>query len=290
MVWVHSDTQYYRILFDPALPAGYSLTLQISLAVTDVLAPVPALVTQVEKQFLQWTTHQYAHTAYTTEKQKTKLKFPNNEVPDFTKLAPKADGTEDPTKSGSSFTFGPYPAMGPEIVGEEVTLRFEYTAPVIKMDRMERLIEVSHWGGNLAVEERYSMTNNGANLKEQFSRVAWAATNYYNPPTHAIRMLTFPLIVGAKDAYFTDEIGNVSTSRFRTNPREANLELKPRYPVFGGWNYTFVTGWNHDLNHFVRGAKNGADFVLRVPFLEGPKEAVTYGELEVTVVLPEGAT
>lgn len=239
---------------------------------------------------MQWNTHQYAFTAYTTEKQKTKLKFPNNEIPDFTKLAPKADGTEDPIKSGSSFTLGPYTAVGPETTGEEVTLRFEYTAPVIKMDRMERLIEVSHWGGNLAVEERYSMTNNGAHLKEQFSRVAWAATNYYNPPTHSIKMLTFPLIVGAKDAYFTDEIGNVSTSRFRSNIREANLELKPRYPVFGGWNYTFVTGWNHDLHKFVRGAKNGADFVLKVPFLEGPKEAVTYGELEVTVVLPEGAT
>lgn len=255
-----------------------------------MLTPVPALVTQTEKQFLQWSSHQYALTAYTTEKQKTKLKFPNNEVPDYTKLSPKADGTEDPIKSGNSFTFGPYTTVEPLTAGEELTLRFEYTSPVIKMDRLERLIEVSHWGGNLATEEHYTMTNNGAHLKEQFSRVAWAATNYYNPPTHAIKQLTFPLAVGAKDAYFTDEIGNVSTSRFRSNFREANLELKPRYPVFGGWNYTFVTGWNHDLFEFVRGKKNGEDFTLKVPFLEGPKEPVTYGEVEVTIVLPEGAT
>ncbi|KAI5847764.1 Ribophorin I [Morchella snyderi] len=285
-----SSLQYYHILFEPAVPAGHSITLQINLAATDILIPVPAQVTQVEKQFLQWTGSQYALSAYTTEKQKTKLKLASNEVPDFTKLEPKADGTEDPTKSGNQFTFGPYSVVEAGKAGEEVTLRFEYTNPVIKMDRMERLIEVSHWGGNLAIEERYWMTNNGAKLKEQFSRVAWAATNYYNPPTTAIKQLTFPLSVGAKDPYFTDEIGNVSTSRFRSNIREANLELKPRYPVFGGWNYTFVTGWNHDLRDFVRGHKNGEDFVLKVPFLEGPKEAVTYKDLEVTVVLPEGAT
>lgn len=100
--------------------------------------------------------------AYTTEKQKTKLKLASNEVPDFTKLEPKADGTEDPTKSGNQFTFGPYSVVEAGKAGEEVTLRFEYTNPVIKMDRMERLIEVSHWGGNLAIEERYWMTNNGA--------------------------------------------------------------------------------------------------------------------------------
>jgi oligosaccharyltransferase complex subunit alpha (ribophorin I) len=102
--------------------------------------------------------------------------------------------------------------------------------------------------------------------------------------------LTFPLIPGAKDAYFTDEIGNVSTSRFRSNPREANLELKPRYPVFGGWNYSFVVGWNHDLKAFLRVDNHGEGFVLKIPFLEGPKETVTYEELEVTVVLPEGST
>lgn len=223
-------------------------------------------------------------------KQKTKLKLPNPEVPDYTLFPPKSDGTSDPTKSGSTLTYGPYTTTDPLTPGEPITLRFEYTAPVIHVSTFERSIEVSHWGGNMAVEEHYTMTNNGAHLKEQFSRVAWAATNYYNPPTHAIRQLTFPLIVGAKDPYFTDEIGNVSTSRFRSNIREANLELKPRYPVFGGWNYTFVTGWNHDLREFVHGAKNGEDFVLRVPFLEGMKEAVTYGDVEVTIILPEGAT
>ena len=134
------------------------------------------------------------------------------------------------------------------------------------------------------------MANAGARLKDNFSRVKWAATSYYNPPTAAIQALTYNLPVGACDPYFTDEIGNVSTSRWRTSMRESHLELKPRYPIFGGWNYSYTLGWNHDLGEYLRHKPNGEDFVLVVPFLEGPREPIVYGEVSVTVILPEGAT
>lgn len=174
-------------------------------------------------------------------------------------------------------------------MGEKIALRFEYTAPVIKMNKLERAVEVSHWGGNLAIEEKYWMTNEGANLKGNFNRVQWAATAYYSPPTHAIKQLEFSLGVGAMDPYYTDEIGNVSTSRFRSNLKEAHLELKPRFPVFGGWNYSFTVGWNHELGKFLRADTTGEEFVLKVPFLEGPKQPTAYDEVDVVVILPEGA-
>ena len=70
------------------------------------------------------------------------------------------------------------------------------------------------------------------------------------------------------------------------------LELKPRYPVFGGWKYSFRIGWDADLKSFLRklGTPEGGQ-VLKVPFLEGPKmgEGVSYGKVEVRVILPEGA-
>lgn len=226
-----------------------------------------------------------------TEKQKTKLKLPNNEAPEFTKLAAKSDGTSDPIKAGSAFTYGPYDAVTPsQKGGQPVSIRYEYTNPIISVKTLTREIEISHWGGNIAFEEKYIITNNAAKLKDNFSRVKWAATSYYNPPTAAIKGLTYNLKVGSIGPYYTDEIGNVSTSRFRSNERESHLEIMPRYPVFGGWNFTFTLGWNHDLKEFVRGKPNGEDFVLKVPFLEGPKEAIVYGDVDVTVILPEGAT
>ena len=69
------------------------------------------------------------------------------------------------------------------------------------------------------------------------------------------------------------------------------MELKPRYPVFGGWNFPFRIGWDANLKDFLRKATTGEGYVLKVPFLEGPKmnEGISYEKVELRVILPEGA-
>ena len=134
------------------------------------------------------------------------------------------------------------------------------------------------------------MTNAGAKLKDNFSRQMWAAKSYYNHPTAAVKQLSYPLHSGTSDVYYTDEIGNVTTSRFRSNLREAHLELKPRFPLMGGWNYTFTVGWNNDLGRYLKQKiTGGEDYVLKVPFMQGPSEYITYEHFELRVILPEGA-
>jgi len=80
----------------------------------------------------------------------------------------------------------------------------------------------------------------------------------------------------------------VSTSRFRParGIADSHLEIIPRYPVFGGWNYTFRLGWNVDLEKVER--VSGSERVLKVPFLEGP-ENIQYEKFEINVILPEGS-
>lgn len=287
-----SPTQYYRVLLSKPLSPGQQATIHIYIYLTNVSKPVPAEISQSAKQFLQWTGSQYFNSAYVTSKQETKLVLPNQEVSEFTVLTPKSDDTqEDPKKVGSLLSYGPYELVKPsQKGGQKVSIRYEYTSPVISVSKLSREIEVSHWGGNVAFEEKYSMTNKAAKLESQFSRVEWASTNYYNPPTTAIKSLTYNLRPGVGDIYFTDEIGNVSTSRFRSNFREAHLEIKPRYPVFGGWNFSFTLGWNHDLDGFLRTQPSGNRFILKIPFLEGPHQPIVYDEVNVTVILPEGAT
>jgi len=171
-------------------------------------------------------------------------------------------------------------------------VRYEFTKPLTHGKLLERDVEVSHWGGNIAMEERHWLTNRAAVLKNHFSRVTYQQNSYYNPPTHALKEMRFPLTVGSVDPYFIDDIGNVSTSRFRSNIREANLELKPRYPLFGGWNYSFKVGWNGDLQNYLRRLKSGGDsYVLKVPFFEGPRQAegAEYERIVTRVILPEGA-
>jgi len=289
----HSSTEFYRIHLPEPLAPKKQTTISITYSVLSALSPVPAKIAQSEKQYVQYTFSVYTPSAYVTEKQKTKVKFPNGDVPDYTTLSAElnAEKKTDPQKQGSTFTYGPYNNI-PAGAEEFVSVRYEFTKPLTYASLLERDLEVSHWGGNLASEERYWLANQGAELKNQFSRVEWQKTSYMSPPTSALKALNLPLHPGAVDAYFIDDIGNVSTSRFRPGKREANLELKPRYPIFGGWKYSFRVGWNADLDTYLRKLTKGDSYVLKVPFLEGPRisEGIQYSRVHLRVILPEGAT
>ena len=238
-------------------------------------------------QHLSYTFSAYTPSAYKTKSQKTKIKFPSANVPDYTVLKGIKGG--DPSRQGSSFTYGPFDNI-PAGSYSPVSVRYEYTRPVIFCTKMERDVEVSHWGGNLATEERYWMGNRAAVLKNQFSRVEWQMTQYAKPVNTAMKSLRIPLQVGSTDPYFIDDIGNVSTSNWRSNAREALLEIRPRYPVFGGWKYSFKLGWDNNLKDFLRKVK-GESYVLRIPFIDGPKmaEGIEYEKVDIRVILPEGA-
>ncbi|KAJ5169282.1 Ribophorin I [Penicillium coprophilum] len=293
---VSSDgNQYFVIHLPEPLAPKSQITLGISYSVLSSLSPLPATIGQADKQYLTYSFSAYMPSAYTTNTQKTKLKFPSTNVPDYTTTDGLKSGS-DPERKGATYTYGPYDtakvAPGTQ---HPITVRYEFTKPVISISLLERDLEVSHWGGNLATEERYWLRNNGSKLTKQFSRVEWTFANYQQAPTSAVRELTYPLLPGSVDPYFIDDIGNVSTSRYRPSIGKSagSLELKPRYPIFGGWNYSFRIGWNNDLASFLRRAAgvNSDTYVLKAPLIEGPKmaEGIQYERVVVRVVLPEGA-
>ncbi|KAJ6192793.1 Ribophorin I [Bipolaris maydis] len=278
-----SSVEYYKIHLPEPLAPNAQQTLSISYSILSSLKPVPAQLPQTAKQYLQYDFSAYAPSAYLTEKQRTKVKFPNNDVPDFTTLPAELndENKADPQKQGSTFTYGVYKNV-PAGAQQPISVRYEFTKPVTHATRLERDVEVSHWGGNLAFEERYWLENQGAALKNHFSRVEWQRQSYMNPPTFAVKGLVLPLAPGSVDPYFTDDIGNVSTSRFRPGSKEALLELKPSFRV----------GWNADLSSYLRKLSTGDTYVLKVPFLEGPRaaEGISYGRVNLRIILPEGAT
>jgi oligosaccharyltransferase complex subunit alpha (ribophorin I) len=289
----HSSTEFYLVHLPAPLAPKAQQTLTISYSVLSALAPVPAQIGQSDKQYLQYTFHAYTPSAYITEKQRTKVKFPNSDVPDYTSLPSELNDEQksDPQKQGSTLTYGLYNNV-PAGAQQSVSVRYEFTKPVTHATLLERDIEVSHWGGNLASEERYWLVNQGAGLKNHFSRSDWQKQSYMNPATFALKGLNLPLHPGAMDPYFTDDIGNVSTSKFRPGKKEALLELKPRYPIFGTWKYSFRVGWNANLANYLRKLANGDGYALKVPFLEGPRagEGISYARVNLRVILPEGAT
>lgn len=283
-----STIQYYRIKFPEPLKAGGEQTLSITYYYTSAYYPLPASIGQEDQQFLVYQFSAYCPSAYTTTKQKTEVKFSSSDIPDYTKL-PGSGDVSNPQKQGSKLTYGPFEET-PAGAEQSAEVRFQFTKPVIHVSELEREIEVSHWGGNVAFEERYTMYHRGANLSSQFNRGKWQQQRYYTPASFALSELSFPLSPSIVDPYYYDVIGNVTTSKFRSGKREALLVTKPRYPLFGGWKYPFTIGWNSDAKNFLRRAVGGG-FVLNVPFLEGPKqpEGIEYENVVVRVVLPEGA-
>ena len=71
-------------------------------------------------------------------------------------------------------------------------------------------IEVSHWG-NIAIEESYLIKNEGAYLDGEYSRVDF---NQYTSGSgnSALKELKAQYPIHTWGMYYTDDIGNISTS------------------------------------------------------------------------------
>lgn len=104
---------------------------------------------------------------------------------------------------------------------------------------------------------------------------------------------------GARDVYYTDIVGNVSTSKFTPAPpksktrsggtRTSSLEVRPRYPLLGGWNYTFTLGWDAPLEDNARYDAKTNEYTVAIPFFTYLPASVV-DDAEVKLILPEGAT
>lgn len=136
-------------------------------------------------------------------------------------------------------------------------------------------------------------------LKGHFSRLEYQLQTHYNRPApHVIPTLALHLPAGIHDAYYYDLIGNVSTSRLRTAPsvpkgvqstQYSVLELRPRYPIWGGWNYTFTLGWDAPLADYAGYDAKTGRYTVGVPIMTVIPGAVV-DEATINIVLPEGAT
>ncbi|ODQ65722.1 Ribophorin I [Nadsonia fulvescens var. elongata DSM 6958] len=286
-----TDTSYYSIKLPYELQPQDTIEIQILKGIVNCLKPLPEFVDQNEKQFLLYTGSKIPLSAYPIGETSTKLAVLGSTVDE---LDPE-EGFE-PNVSDNNLLFGPYKDIHP-LSSKTMLLRYDSPIPLVKVDKLEREAWISHWSNQIAFEERYWLSNLGAKIKDGFSRLKFMKSarfnvnsqNFkdYNINFSSVRELTVPLQAGSENAYYTDLVGNVSTSRFRVDEKGSLLQLKPRYPIFGGWNYNFTIGWEYDLKKSLK--KDGERYLVKIPFIEGPVD-VSYNEIDLTVILPEGAT
>ncbi|KAG4304201.1 hypothetical protein PORY_002382 [Pneumocystis oryctolagi] len=279
-----NDIKLYTIkLSKPVLPNNF-ITIEINMAIVNILKPLPPVFSQSQNQYLIWEGFKYSLSFYSTDKQKTHIKIDNKDILSHSQY--NENNSINPIWSKPYLIYSFHNIVKP-FSKDVIFVHYKYNEPITVIKQLEREIEVSHWGNNIAVKNTYSITNAGVKLKEKFSRIKWNQQLYYNTFHAVISSLKINLKAGTRDTYHVDEIGIVSTSEFVSNPKNTHIIIKPRYPVFGGWNYSCTVGWNLDLNRFLK-KKNSRIYILKIPFIEGPMNAY-YENVSVNIILPEGS-
>lgn len=72
------------------------------------------------------------------------------------------------TKSGATITYGPFhdipPSASQDFVDskqKQITVHYTYDHPVLEVKKLERAVEISHWGANLNVDNKMVFHNAG---------------------------------------------------------------------------------------------------------------------------------
>jgi len=165
-----------------------------------------------------------------------------------------------------------------------MVLHFENNGPFIGAISLERIIEVSHWG-NIAVEEHVHIRHLGATLKGPFSRYDYQRAPNSGPSS--VKSYKTLLPAAARDVYYRDEIGNISTSHLREDEDFIELELTPRFPLFGGWQTRYYMGYNVPSYEYLY--RSGSHFMLKMRVVDHLFDDQHIENLVLKIILPEGA-
>ncbi|KAM0755818.1 Oligosaccharyl transferase alpha subunit [Meredithblackwellia eburnea MCA 4105] len=202
--------------------------------------------------------------------------------------------------AGVTFIAKDLSGLGPQLA----SVHYQNPEAVASFRTLDRLLEVSHWGSNLAVQDSIDLVNSGPKLLGHFARIDHQKLTMQRRSTAlSITALSFTLPPRISSPYYYDIVGNVSTSNFRAsgppafqlpsqkrkakkNNEFSQLDIRPRYPLMGGWNYTFTMGYDAPLDDYLK--KNGDKWLLAVPFLT-PVKDVAVDDVSIEIRLPEAA-
>ncbi|CAM9688459.1 unnamed protein product [Phaeothamnion confervicola] len=205
-------------------------TLKVFAVYTGVLTPYPKEITQLEDQMVVYEDVLLAPTPYKTAAQSTTVLLASETASSIVDYS----GNPPRVVKGDSITYGPYYEAAPLVSQDRLRVHYVNHAPFAKAESCLREIEVSSWG-NIAVEELYELVHDGAALKGGFSRLDYGTRRSGYVPNPSFRMLNAVLPPSARDIYYRDRIGNISTSAIKQNKDNIELQLATRYPIFGGW-------------------------------------------------------
>ncbi|XP_015124677.1 dolichyl-diphosphooligosaccharide--protein glycosyltransferase subunit 1 [Diachasma alloeum] len=272
----HEEQNLYKIeLKDPIQP-GRTSPVEVETVSTHELDPYPKQITQKEKQLVRYTGNINVWSPYPVQRQTTNIVLPSRNIESFTRIKPVS-------VSDTTIIYGPLEKRLP-YTQEGFAVHFENSNKFLTITRLERLLELSHWG-NIAVEETIDLLHTGALLKGSFSRYEYSRESKSGQAS--IQSFDTILPAAASDIYYRDEIGNISTSHTRVKKDSVDVNLRPRFPLFGGWKTHYTIGYNVPSYEYL--FQNGEEFVLKMRVLDHIFDDMVVDELVLKIILPEGS-
>ncbi|XP_013175793.1 PREDICTED: dolichyl-diphosphooligosaccharide--protein glycosyltransferase subunit 1 [Papilio xuthus] len=273
----YDDVKFWRVELKEPINAASTIVLTAEAVYTKSLLPYPTAITQQEDQLVKYNGNLYFFTPYPVTSQKTSVAMITKTVESFTKVKPfsQQDGT---------ILYGPYSNTGP-FTEKELSVHYKNNSPFLTVTRLERLIEVSHWG-NIAIEEKIEIEHTGAKLKGPFSRYDYQQDHHSGPAS--VRSYKTLLPASAADVYYRDTNGNISTSNMKIKKDSVELDLRPRYPLFGGWRSHYTLGYNVPSYEYLY--HSGNEYLLKMRVVDHIFDDMQIDELITKIVLPEGST
>lgn len=276
-----SNTSYYLVKLLRPLGAGQSVSISVIQLFTHTLVPLPAEILQSESQKVIYNDNHYFFSPYPTTTQTSSFRLASEHIE-------SRSTDKKPNKANRDrVEYGPYKKTDAFKIAK-LHIHFENNHPFVTFTDMRKDIEVSHWG-NVAVEEHYVLKHTGARLKGSFSRFDYQRGRGQNGVS-AFRTIRALLPEGARDVYYRDQIGNISSSNVREDDEGVLMELDPRFPLFGGWKTDFYIGYNVPSYYVLSyDTQNPKTHVLNISF-STPFLVAVVDKLKIRVILPEGAT
>ncbi|XP_063357764.1 dolichyl-diphosphooligosaccharide--protein glycosyltransferase subunit 1 [Cydia amplana] len=272
----YDNVKFWRVELKEAINAGSSAVINSEAVLTKALLPYPTAITQAEDQLVKYHGNLHFYSPYAVASQKTSVVLNTKSVESFTKVKPfvQQDG---------NIIYGPYANVA-AFSDKELSIHYKNNSPFLTVRRVERLIEVSHWG-NIAVEEVIEIEHTGAQLKGPFSRYDYQQDHHSGP--NSVRSYKTFLPASASDVYYRDTNGNISTSNMKVKKDSVEVDLRPRYPLFGGWRSHYTLGYNVPSYEYLY--QYGNDYLLKMRVIDHIFDDMQVDEVVTKIILPEGS-
>eukprot|EP01135_Chromosphaera_perkinsii_P005997 Nk52_evm11s377 gene=Nk52_evmTU11s377 len=266
---------YFKITLSTPLKGGEKITLVVKETYFDVFIPFPAKIKQKETQKFMFEFNNLLFSPYKVAAQSSVVSVPSAKVESYSKL------------EGASFASR---KMSIKPTGEKAALsytkghiHYDNMGQFLSVESLDRYVEVSHWG-KINVYDTVWIKHTGAELDGEFCRFEYMQSGNGASDSSIISFTTL-IPKYADHIFYRDEIGNVSTSAVRQTLRNKAIDIKLRFPLFGGWKTNFVLSYQLPTHEFI--SVQGNDYTLKLPFLLHLADNVPYKKVNWHIVLPE---